>query len=188
MRAVYMEGAPGSLSVIRSAMRDTAQVPVAVWGVGGVLVILLSSTWRLAGRSAGLENFELGTVHYVFEALWIAFMLYTEAWRGFHKQFSPRVVQRALDLPRRPLLILGAPLVCMGLFYATTKRLIISRGLIVGIVALVLLVRQLPEPWRELVDLGVTIGLGVGTLSLFWRAGWAAMGHEPGVARDFPGE
>jgi len=167
-------------------MRSTAQTLVAVWGIGGVLVILAVSVWRLAERTMGLDLATLGPVHWVFEAFWLVFMLYTEAWRGFHKQFSPRVVQRALELPNRPLLIIGAPLVCMGLFYATRKRLIIARGLVVGIVALVLIIRQVPDPWRQLVDLGVTVGLGAGTLSLAWFALRAAMGRPPGVEPDFP--
>jgi len=54
----------------------------------------------------------------------------------------------------------------MSLFYATRKRLIVSWSLIIGITLIVVLVRQLPQPWRGIVDIGVVTGLGYGAAHL----------------------
>jgi hypothetical protein len=54
----------------------------------------------------------------------------------------------------------------MGFFHATRRRLITSFALTAGIVALVLAVRVLPQPWRGIVDTGVVVGLAWGLLSL----------------------
>jgi len=167
-------------------MQKRAPWLVATWGVGGTLAILGWAVWRLAHRSYGLVDAELGLHHGIFAALWLGFMLYTEAWRGFHKQFSPRVVRRAVEMPRQWPLMIAAPAVCMGLFHATPKRLLVSRGLVVAIVIMVILIRQVPSPWRELVDLGVTAGLAAGTLSVSWFAWRAARGHLPEIEADYP--
>ena len=66
------------------------------------------------------------------------------------------------------------------------KRLLVSRGLVVAIVIMVILIRQVPSPWRELVDLGVTAGLAAGTLSVSWFAWRAARGHLPEIEADYP--
>jgi len=167
-------------------MQEHAPWPVAVWGVGGTLIILLVAVWRIAERTQGLADIDLGVRHWAFASVWLAFMLYTEAWRGFHRQFSPRVVQRAAELPRHPLLMVGAPVVCMGLIHATRRRLFISRGLVVAILILVQIVRRIPTPWRELVDLGVAIGLAAGTVSLAWFGLRAVAGQLPEVDPDYP--
>ena len=65
-----------------------------LYGVGGVVLVIANPVIRLA--PVGLAAFEqpLGPVHYGLLALWLVFMVYAEGWRGFHKQFSPRVVVR----------------------------------------------------------------------------------------------
>jgi hypothetical protein len=156
------------------------------WGIGGTLLLLTVSVWRLSIKASGLHYGELEPYHWAFGLIWLAFMVYTEAWRGFHKQFAPRVVQRALDIPRPFIIQAAAPVVCMGLLHATPRRLFISRALVVGIVILVQIIRITPSPWRELVDLGVAIGLGLGTLSLYWHAALALAGKPPGVSTDYP--
>jgi hypothetical protein len=150
-------------------------------------MLLCWSVLRLADRTAALDLADVGWVHVVFAVVWAAFMLYSEAWRGFHKQFSPRVVQRALYMPATPVLIALAPAVAMGFLHATRKRRIVAYGLVAAIVVFVLLIRLIPAPWRELVDLGVTLGLAAGTLSLVIFALRAMLGTEPGVDPEFPG-
>lgn len=172
--------------------RDLPQTPlgwlILAWGVGGVFVILLNPVLRL-GRVA-LEALEgpLGPEHWLIGGVWVAIMGYAEGYRGFHKQFAPRVVVRSLELANRPTWIpaLFAPLTAMGLIHATRKRLIVSRSLLVGIVLIVVLVRQLPQPWRGVIDVGVVVGLGTGLVSL---VGWciaALRGHTSTMAADLP--
>ncbi len=156
------------------------------WGVGGTLLLLTGSVWRLSIKAGALRSDSLEPYHWAFGLCWLAFMVYTEAWKGFHKQFAPRVVQRAIMLPRTLPLQIAAPLVCMGLLHASPRRLFISRALVVGIVILVQIIRITPTPWRELVDFGVAVGLGLGTLSLYGHAALALAGRPPQVSADYP--
>ena len=130
---------------------------VVAWGVGGVLALLANAIVRLSPIAAEALTMELGALHWAALAGWVVFMGYAEGWRGFHRRFSPRVVARAFHLGRRRPLgsALLAPEFYMSLF--------------VGISALVVLVRMTPQPWRGIVDAGVVIGLGVGSLSIGWH-------------------
>ncbi len=163
-----------------------APLLLTLWGCVGVILFLATSVYRLAMRATHLDVAELTAMQAGFGVVWMVFMVYTEAYRGFYGQFSPRVVQRALYLPTQPLVVLFAPIAAMGLFHATRKRKIVGWSLITGIVCLVLVVRQLPAPWRELIDVGVTAGLGLGTLTVVWFTVRAMWGREPGVDPEFP--
>ncbi|MEZ0372320.1 MAG: hypothetical protein ACAI44_24740, partial [Candidatus Sericytochromatia bacterium] len=99
---------------------------------------------------------------------WTAFMAYSEGYRGFQKQFSPRFAARTrwlLEHADWPQTLL-APLFCMGFFGTTRKRKAVAYGLTAGIVLLVILIRLLPQPWRGIVDAGVLIGLLWGLVSV----------------------
>lgn len=156
------------------------------WGILGVATLLGFSVVRLSKPALALADAELGAHHVGVLVVWCGFMLYAEAWRGFHKQFSPRVVQRAFTLPARGHLLALAPLVCMGLLHATRKRRIVAWSLVTGIFVLVLIVRSLPEPWRGIVDVGVVLGLAGGTLSIAFHTVRALRGDLPGVPADWP--
>ncbi len=140
----------------------------ATWGVAGVLVLIGAGMVRLT--SVGLDAFDypLQMHHWAFLVTFLLFMLISEGYRGFQKSFAPRVAARAreLQLDPRPLQVLLAPLVCMGFIYATPRLLLRSYGLAVMIVIFVLIVRQLPQPWRGLLDIGVAAGLLWGVVAL----------------------
>jgi hypothetical protein len=159
------------------------------WGIAGVVLVLASAILRLAPRVFELAAFALSPLQCVLLVGFVLFMLYSEGWKGFHLNFAPRVVARAAGLRRapQPLLVLLAPLVCMGYLHATRKRQLVSIILTSAIIALVLLVRLLPQPWRGIVDAGVVLGLGFGTLSIVWH--WLRLelqGVTPGIAADLP--
>jgi hypothetical protein len=142
---------------------------VACWGVLGFLALLGSALWRLA--PVALEPLSAGMLAWWQGGLylaWVVFMVYSEGYRGFHLQVAPRVTARALYLARnpRPLWALLAPMFCMGLIHATRRRLVTSWIVLVAIVTLVIAVRQLPQPWRGMVDGGVVLGLAVGAASI----------------------
>ncbi len=113
-------------------------------------------------------SYSLTWGHWAALVLFAVFMLYSEGYRGFQTGFSPRVAARARYLKDHPRLhhVLLAPLFCMGLVHATTRRRIVSMSLVVAIVILVLLVQQLAQPWRGIVDIGVVLGLSWGLVSL----------------------
>lgn len=161
---------------------------IFAWGVLGVVFIIGQAIVRLSPNALAVADFELSFVHWTVGSLWAAFMLYSEGWRGFHLQFSPRVVARTLGLLRAPHRRWSpvAPIVAMGLVYGTARRLRISRTLMLGIVVLVLIVRQVPQPWRGIIDIGVVLGLVFGVLSIVVHAVRASLGHPPGTPLEFP--
>lgn len=162
---------------------------IACWGVFGFVAIIAHALTRLTPFA--IEPIEQGMMeplHWAVAGAWIVFMLYSEAYKGFHLAFSPRLAARAMHLAEnpRPLHAIFAPAYVMGLFHATRKRLIVSWCLLVGIVALVIAVKELAQPWRGIVDLGVVIGLFAGTLSVLWYFARAARGDAMPVDPDIP--
>ena len=94
---------------------------------------------------------------------------------GFQRNFSPRVVARAMHLAKDhdALSVALAPFYCMALFRANRRKKIVAWVLLTVIVTIVILVRMLPQPWRGIIDAGVVVGLAWGSLSivvLFLRA------------------
>ena len=141
----------------------------ALWGLAGVSLLLGSAVYRLTLVSAEAFSHELEWYHWMALVLNVLFMAYSEGYRGFQQGFSPRAAARARYLKDHPRIshALLAPLFCMGYFYATGKRKIVSIALTVGILILIVMVRLLPQPWRGIVDVGVVFGLTWGLISLF---------------------
>ena len=75
----------------------------------------------------------------------------------------------------------GATGLLVGVLLILGRRLLLSLVLYPGIVLLVVAVRALPSPYHEITDLGVAVGIGLGTLSLVYRlsqwnqADWACI-------------
>lgn len=139
------------------------------WGVLGVVAIIASAIYRISPRIIELGQFSLHAGHWLVLLLWTVYMIHAEGYRGFHCNFAPRVVLRAQALQgdsARPLAILLAPLYCMGFIYATPRRTLISVLVTSAIIALVIGVSLLPQPWRGIIDTGVVAGLGVGIISI----------------------
>ena len=144
-----------------------------VWGVGGVMLLLVDALYRLTVISVDAFSHEFTALHWSFLLGWTMLMVLVEGHRGFHLSFSPRVVARALYILKNPRWrdVVLAPFFCIGLYGTTRRRLIASWGMTGGIVSLILIVRTLAQPWRGLVDLGVVAALGYGFVSTaFWLA------------------
>jgi len=140
----------------------------AVWGVGGIVAMLVYAIVRIGGRAIDALSYDLAWYHWAVLILNIVFMAYSEGYRGFHKAFSPRVVARARHLAcnPRPFHVLLAPLFCMGYFHATRRRLIGTYALTSMILLFVVIIRQLEQPWRGIIGAGVVVGLVWGTASI----------------------
>lgn len=141
-----------------------------IWGVGGILLLLLFAIVRLGGVALELSAFSLSWWQWLIMLVWLAYMVWAEGYKGFHLAFAPRVVVRArylADHPR-PVHVLLAPLFCMGYIHATPRRRILSIALSCMIVCFVLLARMLPQPWRGIVDVGVVAGLVFGVCSIVY--------------------
>jgi len=160
---------PPSLMIPIHPPRTTRVVVIATWGIITTSVLLVSAILRLTPLALEpLSSHAMTGLQWTLYVGWALFNGYVEGYRGFQKGYVPRVVARAFWLGQhpRPLFVLLAPFFCSGLFHATRKRLIISWGLVFGIVGIVQLVRLLEQPWRGIVDAGVVVGLGYGCIAL----------------------
>ncbi len=160
------------------------------WGVAGVVLLLVQPLVRLTPLAIEAIEGGLTLGQWVVLVLWVAINAHAEGYRGFHRRFSPRVVARARYLARhpRPLWVVFAPLFCMSLFHASRRGRFVARALVVGITLLVIAVRQLPQPWRGIIDAGVVVGLSLGLASLLYYVARLRLGHAPPVPADLPPE
>lgn len=159
----------------------------AVWGVGGVLLLVLVALYRLAPYAIELMDYQLSVLQIVILVVHVLFMAISEGYRGFQKQFSPRVAARALHLIEnpKPIRIYLAPLFCMAYFDAPKRRMIASYSLTIMIIGFIILIRKLDQPWRGIIDAGVVVGLVWGAISLVHFSVKAFLGekfdHSPEV-------
>ena len=161
---------------------------IATWGVLCVLALLAQAIMRLTPKAIEpwLDG-SLTTLHQALYVIAIAFMGYSEGYRGFQLRFSPRVVARAFYLGENPTpvrVVLALPF-CMSLFHSTKRQMTISYALIVMIVLLVWGVRHLAQPWRGMIDAGVVVGLAWGSLAIVWFYFQALRGRPPPMT-DLP--
>lgn len=145
------------------------------WAIVGLAALLGRALFALTPIAVQTVMGGLTAVQWTVAIGWVGFMAYTEGYKGFQLRFAPMVAARSLELYQRPTWVraLLAPAFCMGLFQATRRRLLVSWGVLVGVTLLVIAVRFLPAPWRGIVDLGVVVGLGWGSLALAWQIGQA---------------
>ena len=177
-----------TMQATRLAGMSLSQLAVFGWAIGGTLLLLVQALYKLWPMAAEALELGLEPIHWVCVPLWMGFMAYTEGYRGFWQRFSPRAAVRAEWLARHPtpLLVLLAPLMAMGMVHANRRRLIGSWLLLAGIVLIVVIVRQLPQPWRGVVDSGVLVGLSIGSLSVLWFAIRTLAGRPPVIPADLP--
>ena len=158
---------------IQEQLRRTINVQtlIASWGVLGVLLLLSQAIWRLGARALEALRMDLSSAQIALLLVWTAFNLYAEGYRAFQKRFSPRVVVRAAHLSKHPTLVhvALAPFYCMALFHATRRNRLVAWGTVIMVMAFILLLRQVPQPWRGMVDAGVVVALawGAGAIIVF---------------------
>jgi hypothetical protein len=152
----------------------------ALWGLGGVLGLLLSACFRLWPKAVDAFSYPFGWHHWTSLIAVVLGMAYAEGYKGFQMAFSPRTAARAryLRLNPRFLHLILAPFFCMGYFHATKRRRITSISLTLGIIVLIIMVSALSQPWRGIIDAGVVVGLAWGVISLF-LFGIQALGTGP---------
>lgn len=141
----------------------------AAWGVIGVTAVLVEAEVRLAvlAREALLEDF--APLPAAVALAWCALNAWLEGYRGFQKRWVPQALDRAFSVDTSSRLEVAlAPLKVLGVW--RTERSARRRAwvMVAGITALVLAVKQLPQPWRGVIDAGVVVGLGWGTLALMF--------------------
>lgn len=151
----------------------------AIWGLVGVLTLLLSACLRLWPKAVDALSYSFAWYHWAALTAIVIGMAYAEGYKGFQKAFSPRTAARARYLRQNPRIVhvILAPFFCMGYFYATRRRKITSISLTLGIIVLIVLVSFVSQPWRGIIDAGVVVGLAWGIVSLL-TFGFQALGGD----------
>lgn len=128
--------------------------PVARLGLRGV-----------RGLSEGLSAWQWAICAAVFGAF-----VYGEGWLALHKKFSVHVIARLRQLERERLV-----LKVFGFLYAASlvgdrpKAMVRAWLGVLAIGAAVMVVKQLPQPYRSMVDVSVAAALLLGIVSLTGR-------------------
>ena len=163
--------------------------PAALWGIFGFVLILSQAIFRLAPLAwEPIASGELEAWHWALYGFSILFNGYSEGYKAFQLQVAPRVVARADHLASHPRLlhVLFAPFFCMALFHASRRRLIVSWLVYIGILIIIIVVRQLPQPWRGIVDAGVVVGLSWGIIAIIVAFVARVRGGELQTSADLP--
>lgn len=170
-------------------VRTARAIIIATWGIAGVAFLIVRALVALTPFAVEpILSGGLGPGHWALLAVWVGTNAYAEGVVGFHRKFSPRTVDRALYLADHPTTwrVLLAPAFCMGLFAASRRTKIVAWVLLGLIVILVVLVRQLAQPWRGIVDAGVVVGLSLGLASLVGLFVRAVLIDRKPVLHDVP--
>lgn len=140
------------------------------WAVIGLTLVFISAIVRLTPHAIEALRAGLSFGNWIILLAWCGFMLFTEGYKGFQKQFSPRFAARALYLLNNPRLLhlLLAPLFCTGFIRTTRKRKMSIWLLSLGILLLVVGVRHIAQPWRGIIDTGVIVGLLYGMTTIYY--------------------
>lgn len=146
----------------------------AVWGIVGITLILGSAIFRVWPKAVDAFHVGLNPFQWVVLVLWVGFMLISEGYWGFQKQFSPRVAARMWQLAQHGQTcdLWLAPFYCVGYYGSTRRRMITSWSLTAGITLIIVIVIHLSQPWRGIIDCGVALGLLYGLISVYaftWR-------------------
>lgn len=154
-------------------------IVATAWALLGITALLGNAVLRLGATALATFDYPLVWYHYVIAIVWLIYMGYSEAYRGFYQNFSPRVAARLKFLRHNPtpLRAILAPLFCIGYFEIERRTKIVVYALTLMIVVLIIVVRQLSQPWRGIVDMGVSAGLAMGLLTLFYFVGLAFTGR-----------
>jgi hypothetical protein len=162
----------------------------AAWGVIGFVLLLLSAVMRLTPIAAEALAGPLAPRHWVALLLMLAFMIYSEGYRGFQRSLAPRFASRAAHLRAHPrwLHVLLAPLFCVGYFHVRRRRQIVVWSLTATIAALIVGVHYVGQPWRGLIDASVVVGLLWGIGAILVCVARVARGESLAHAAELPPE
>lgn len=160
----------------------------AAWAIVGWSATLGFAIVRLSAYTAEALVAELTAAQLAVLVGNTAFMAWAEGYRGFQQRFSPRAAARVLYLRNHATLgmALLAPVFCVGFFGATPRILRLTWVGTVLIVLLIIVVHQLPQPWRGIVDAGVVVGLGWGLVSFLGMCGRALSSGTYPVPPEVP--
>lgn len=160
---------------VRQTARAVIGMSAAIWGIGGLLLLLIYAVARLVPIASESREYTWGIWHWAVLTVNTLLMAYMEGYRGFQKGLAPRVAERARQLARQPSIlgVILAPAYCYGILQAPAREMAGRAALIAMIICFIVAVRMLDAPWRGLLDVGVIIGLSWGIVAIGlhgWRA------------------
>jgi hypothetical protein len=130
--------------------------------------------WRLGARAMITVGTDLSVWEWLAFSMLITAFGYYEGFRALHQRFVPAVLKRAYDIGPGLAPAALAPFTALGLVNAPKVTLRHAWISVVLIVAAVLAVRAMPEPWRGIVDGAVAVALSIGLVSMLLRfSAWA---------------
>jgi len=146
---------------------------MAAWAATGPVLLLGAALWRLAPRAwEAVERVQSLSSALVLAGSVLG-MVWLEGHRGFHRRVVPDVTARVRHLAReaRGWQGLAAPILACELAGAPPHRLLRRWLLLLGLVGVMVAVRQLPAAPRAVVAASVFGGLswGLGSLLLALR-------------------
>jgi len=141
----------------------------ALWGFVGVTLFLGFAVVRLSHHALAIFEMQLTLFQWGLVAANCIFMAYSEGYKGFQNSFSPRTAARIRYISQHATWKTGllAPVFCFGYFGINRRKQVGVILLSLMIVVLIMIVSQLSQPWRGIVDSGVVVGLVWGITSLF---------------------
>jgi hypothetical protein len=154
--------------VTAHARRLTA---VQLWAVAGVVFLFVEAAWRLSLRGVATMRAGLTPAEWLALAVVTLAFVYGEGVRALQRKWVPYVLARTRSLRavRARRHRAAAPLFVMGLMGPPANERRRAWAGIAAIIAAVLIVSSLPEPWRGIIDVGVAA-------ALLWGAGAMVVG------------
>ena len=166
---------------------DLGAVAVA-WAIVGWAGTLAFAIGRLSVIAIDGLSGDLTPMQFAVLVVNVGLLGWAEGYRGFQRKFSPRAAARVLYLRANatPVTTVLAPLFCVG-FLGVTPRLFRITWIGTALIVLaVVLVQQLPQPWRGIVDAGVVLGLSWGLVSFLVLCGKALASGTFPAAPEVP--
>lgn len=139
---------------------------IALWAVLAIAATFVDGIVRLGMRAYAEMSPGISVGQWIAFALLTLMMTYVEGYRALQRRFVPSVVSRACAASSEPLWAVLAPLYAVSLVGAPPRTIARSFLGITMIVLCVVLVRQLPSPWRGIIDGAVACALSWGLFAL----------------------
>lgn len=152
-----------------SSARRARELAITTWAVSGIGLLFLEGVARLGLRTIRLLQEGMAPSAWVALVVVVALFGYGEGYLALQKRFVPHVLARAAErgaVAAGCFPVLGAPLYAMSLVGAPRRELARAWLGVVLIAVAIVVVRELPSPWRAIIDAGVTAALAWGLVAL----------------------
>ena len=154
--------------------------------MGGILAVIGFAVFRLAIRARYISTYELVWYHWVVLVIGTLILVYVKSYRAFLLKLAPRIATRARDIRAdpKPAKVIFAPFYCMGFFGSGRPTQVRIVSITLAMVALIIVVRYLPEPWCAILDFCIAVALALGSYFILMES----LRHTPGAGHCPPPE